>query len=176
MSNSSNRNFSTLSKANKSKSQKVGINNQSALATSVITGLIDDVVEHAKSKMPLSIKSDPELSEEFDFEIEMLEKPETECYLVKSSKDKHYEVRIKNQVQQNDNIKLAHFECTCTDFKFCVMACKHVFAVYQKFYQRPIIYSASNQVEEEPEKVCDVTFDCWVEALKKVWNRHTQED
>ncbi|CAG8810225.1 19706_t:CDS:1, partial [Racocetra persica] len=30
--------------------------------------------------------------------------------------------------------------------------------------------------EKEPEKVCDVTFDNWVEALKKVWDRHTQED
>ncbi|RIB26656.1 hypothetical protein C2G38_2030037 [Gigaspora rosea] len=72
MSDSSNRNFSTLSKADKSKSQKVDINNQSALATSVITGLINDVVERAKSKMPLSNSNDsePELQEDPESELQ----------------------------------------------------------------------------------------------------------
>ncbi|CAG8844836.1 29289_t:CDS:1, partial [Gigaspora margarita] len=98
------------------------------------------------------------------------------CYLVKSSKDNHYEVSIKDQVQQNDNIKLAHFECTCVDFRFHGIACKHIFAIYQKFYIRPIIYSASNQAKKESKEICDVTFDNWVEALKKVWDWHTQEN
>ncbi|RIB18858.1 hypothetical protein C2G38_2245504 [Gigaspora rosea] len=65
---SSNRKFSTLSKANNSKSQKVNINNQSALATSVNTGLINDVVECAKSKMPLY--NDFELQEDSESELQ----------------------------------------------------------------------------------------------------------
>ncbi|RIB27200.1 hypothetical protein C2G38_2161179 [Gigaspora rosea] len=41
------------SKANKSKSQKVDTDDQSTLATLVITGLINIIVEHAKSKISL---------------------------------------------------------------------------------------------------------------------------
>ncbi|CAG8703144.1 21929_t:CDS:2 [Gigaspora margarita] len=132
MSNSSKKNLSTLSKANKSKLRKVDTDDQSTLASSVITGLINDVVERAKSKIPLSNNNnlEPELQD-----------PESE---------------------------LQEFEYTSV--------CKHVFAIYQKFYQRPITYSTSNQVEKKSVKACDITFNCWVEALKKVWDRHTQED
>ncbi|CAG8826010.1 38271_t:CDS:2, partial [Gigaspora margarita] len=96
------------------------------------------------------------------------------CYLVKSSKD-HYEVSIKDNVQQNHNIKPAHFECTCFDFKFRGLACKHIFTVYQKFYLTQTTSNISDQTIEEPEVARDVTFDSWVEAIQKVWNRHNQE-
>ncbi|CAG8840246.1 30746_t:CDS:1, partial [Gigaspora margarita] len=34
----------------------------------------------------------------------------------------------------------------------------------------------SDQTVKEPEKVPDVTFNSWIEAIQKVWNRHSQED
>ncbi|CAG8700747.1 4670_t:CDS:2 [Gigaspora margarita] len=184
-------------KSNKSKSQKVDIDNQSALANSVLTGLINNIVEHTKSLQKPSpnnsseseLQENPEsklqvleyvpsieMPEELVTESKMQETDMNECYLVKSSKDDHYEVSIKDQVQQNNNIKLAYFEYTCMDFRFHKIAYKHIFAIYQKFYIRPIIRSASNQAEKESKEICDVTFDNWVEALKKVWDQHTQED
>ncbi|CAG8851308.1 33993_t:CDS:1, partial [Racocetra persica] len=29
---------------------------------------------------------------------------------------------------------------------------------------------------KESKKVCDITFNDWVETIKKVWDRHNQED
>lgn len=109
-------------------------------------------------------------------------------YSVKSSKDSQYEVSINDYVQQqSNNIKPAHFECTCVDFKYRGMACKHIFAVYQRYYAASIPHNAfdkivkephdaSDEIVKEPEEVHDVTFNDWVEAVKKVWDRHPQED
>ncbi|CAG8848494.1 33192_t:CDS:1, partial [Gigaspora margarita] len=90
----------------------------------------------------------------------------------------NYEINIKNNIQEDINIKPAHLECTCPDFKFRGMACKHIFAVCRKFYPAPIPeVSFFQEVEEpNPENVIDVSLDDWVNAIKKVWDRHDQED
>ncbi|KAF0476729.1 hypothetical protein F8M41_024358 [Gigaspora margarita] len=63
MSNNPN-NFSTLPKSNKSKSQKVDIDDQSALTNLVITSLINNVVERAsKSSTQISSSNNNNMSE-----------------------------------------------------------------------------------------------------------------
>ncbi|CAG8853199.1 13575_t:CDS:2, partial [Gigaspora margarita] len=52
-------------------------------------------------------------------------------------------------------------------FKFHEMVCKHIFAIYQKYYLAPTSQSTSDKVEKEPEKI---------KAIKKVWDWHSQED
>ncbi|CAG8826817.1 23993_t:CDS:2, partial [Gigaspora margarita] len=97
-----------------------------------------------------------------------------------TNNDINYEVNIKEDIQENIIIKPAHFECTCPDFKFRGMACKHIFSVCQKFYPIPspevIPFQEINEPEYEPEKTVDVAFEDWVSAIRKVWDKHDQED
>lgn len=53
------------------------------------------------------------------------------------------------------------------------------FCCVSKILLTPIAYSTSDQTEEESENIHDVaevTFNSWVEALQKVWDRHNQEE
>ncbi|CAG8714164.1 19465_t:CDS:1, partial [Gigaspora rosea] len=86
MSNNPN-NFSTLPKSNKSKSQKVDIDDQSALANLVITGLINNAVEYASTQISSSnnnnrselqdkTKSELQELEQLKFKLESLEQLE----------------------------------------------------------------------------------------------------
>ncbi|CAG8677330.1 21902_t:CDS:1, partial [Gigaspora rosea] len=51
MSGNSNKNWSTLPKPSKTRSRKVDTNDQSTFTDSVLAGLINDVVERAKSSL-----------------------------------------------------------------------------------------------------------------------------
>ncbi|KAF0545756.1 hypothetical protein F8M41_001931 [Gigaspora margarita] len=75
MSNSSNKNLHTMSKSNKSKSQKVDIDGQSALVNSVLTGLINNIVERTKSlqKSSPNNSSESELQENPESKLQELE-------------------------------------------------------------------------------------------------------
>ncbi|CAG8587840.1 33104_t:CDS:2 [Gigaspora margarita] len=58
------------------------------------------------------------------------------------------------------------------------MACKHIFAVYQKYYAALVLHDASDKMVKEPHNASDkiVKEPEEVEAVKKVWDRHPQED
>ncbi|KAF0496461.1 hypothetical protein F8M41_020983 [Gigaspora margarita] len=75
MSNSSNKNLHTMSKSNKSKSQKIDTDNQSTLTNLILTGLINNVVERAKSleKSSPNNSSEPKLQENPEFKFQELE-------------------------------------------------------------------------------------------------------
>ncbi|CAG8685775.1 8661_t:CDS:1, partial [Ambispora gerdemannii] len=96
-------------------------------------------------------------------------------YLVKSLTNSH-EVNIKEYIQKSDNIKPIHFQCTCSDFKFRGIACKHIFTVCRKFYPVSISYVAFAQEVNEPEEIPDIIFEDWIGAIRKVWNRYDQID
>ncbi|CAG8642691.1 13489_t:CDS:1, partial [Gigaspora margarita] len=61
--------------SNKSKSQKVDIDDQSALANSVLTGLINNIIEHTKSlqKSSPNNSSESELQEDPESKLQELE-------------------------------------------------------------------------------------------------------
>ncbi|RIB17672.1 hypothetical protein C2G38_2186733 [Gigaspora rosea] len=85
-------------------------------------------------------------------------------YYVKSSKDNSYEVYIKEHIPQSNSIKPAYLECTCPDFKFRGMVCKHVFTVCQKFYPTPVLQTTFAQREKEPKKISKTKFEDWVDT------------
>ncbi|CAG8818762.1 8514_t:CDS:2, partial [Gigaspora margarita] len=155
MSNNSNKKLSTSSKSTSSKSQNTNTGDQSMISDSILANLINDVVERANrlSSNMLSYS------------------------ISQSAKDNgHYEVSIKDHIQRSNQIKPVHFECTCMGFKFHGMACKHIFAIYQKYYFMQIPHTTSDQTLRESETVHSVAFSSWIEAIQKVWDRHSQED
>ncbi|CAG8811430.1 2262_t:CDS:2, partial [Gigaspora margarita] len=93
-----------------------------------------------------------------------------------SRDDNNYEVYIKDHIQKSNMIKPAHLECTCPDFKFRGIACKHIFAVCQKFYSAPISHAIFAQKEKEPKRIPDTKFEDWIGAVQRVWDRYKQAD
>ncbi|CAG8777046.1 9000_t:CDS:1 [Gigaspora margarita] len=56
------------------------------------------------------------------------------------------------------------------------MACKHIFAIYHKFYTSPIQYTTFISNEKKPEENYNITFNDWIKAIQKVWNRYDSKD
>ncbi|KAF0537251.1 hypothetical protein F8M41_008563 [Gigaspora margarita] len=121
MSDSSKKNLSTSSKANKSKLQKLDTDDQNTLATSVITSLINDVVEHAKSKISFpnnnnnlesELQKDPESKlqefeytssvQEFEFEESNLESLEELDYKMIEESETELELQ---EMDMNEYVK-----------------------------------------------------------------------